>query len=78
MGGWDTMCIFDVHYQIDGIKYTKSYLLALSEDGFQLRKNIQHVLFQEHQQEVAILATDLEELDLIGFNSILKRTKKKA
>ncbi|WP_256942004.1 hypothetical protein [Bacillus thuringiensis] len=43
------MCIFDVHYQINDRKYTKSYLLALVEDGFQLRKNIQHVLFQEHQ-----------------------------
>lgn len=66
MGGWDTMCIFDVHYQIDEIKYTKSYLLALPEDGFQLRKKIQHVLFQEHQKEVAILLTDLEELDLVA------------
>ncbi|HDR3903124.1 TPA: hypothetical protein QCO88_005830, partial [Bacillus cereus] len=46
------MCIFDVHYQINGRKYTKSYLLALVEDGFQLQKNIQHVLFKEHQQEI--------------------------
>ncbi|MEK4774619.1 hypothetical protein MKY31_30765 [Bacillus sp. FSL M8-0139] len=49
------MCIFDVHYQINGRKYTKSYLLALVEDGFQLQKNIQHVLFKEHQQEIKIL-----------------------
>ncbi|MEK4841420.1 hypothetical protein [Bacillus sp. FSL L8-0152] len=60
------MCILDVHYQMDGIKYKKSYLLALPEDGFQLRKNIQHVLFKEHQQEIKILSTDLEELDLIA------------
>ncbi|KAB2427364.1 hypothetical protein ACQCWJ_26900 [Bacillus thuringiensis] len=60
------MCIFDVHYQINDRKYKKSYLLALVEDGFQLRKNIQHVLFQEHQQEIKILSTDLEELDLIA------------
>ncbi|MBK5429667.1 MULTISPECIES: hypothetical protein [Bacillus] len=61
------MCIFDVHYQMDGIKYKKSYLLALPEDGFQLRKNIQHVLFKEHQQEIKILSTDLEELDLVAL-----------
>ncbi|MEC3159616.1 hypothetical protein P9Z94_26600 [Bacillus thuringiensis] len=60
------MCILDVHYQMDGIKYKKSYLLALPEDGFQLRKNIQHVLFKEHQQEIKILSTDLEELDLVA------------
>ncbi|HDR8121240.1 TPA: hypothetical protein QCZ27_003035 [Bacillus cereus] len=60
------MCILDVHYQMDGIKYKKSYLLGLPEDGFQLRKNIQHVLFKEHQQEIKILSTDLEELDLIA------------
>ncbi|EEM44686.1 hypothetical protein bthur0005_55010 [Bacillus thuringiensis serovar pakistani str. T13001] len=36
------------------------------EDGFQLRKNIQHVLFNEHQQEITILSTDLEELDLVA------------
>jgi hypothetical protein len=63
------MCIFDVHYQINDRKYTKSYLLAhwtLVEDGFQLRKNIQHVLFKEHQQEIKILSTDLEELDLVA------------
>ncbi|HDR8052365.1 hypothetical protein NST86_34485 [Bacillus sp. FSL L8-0199] len=60
------MCIFDVHYQINDRKYTKSYLLALVEDGLQLRKNIQHVLFQEHQQEIKILSTDLEELDLVA------------
>lgn len=60
------MCILDVHYQTDGIKYKKSYLLAVPEDGFQLRKNIQHVLFKEHQQEIKILSTDLEELDLIA------------
>ncbi|HFK1495062.1 MULTISPECIES: hypothetical protein [Bacillus cereus group] len=60
------MCILDVHYQMDGIKYKKSYLLALPEDGFQLRKNIQHVLFKEHQQEITILSTDLEELDLVA------------
>ncbi|PGL50317.1 MULTISPECIES: hypothetical protein [Bacillus cereus group] len=60
------MYIFDVHYQINDRKYTKSYLLALVEDGFQLRKNIQHVLFQEHQQEIKVLSTDLEELDLIA------------
>lgn len=56
------MCVFDVHYQIDGIKYKKSYLLALPEDGLQLRNDIQHVLFQHHQQPVKILSTDLEEL----------------
>ncbi|KZD51632.1 MULTISPECIES: hypothetical protein [Bacillus cereus group] len=61
------MCIFDVHYQINDRKYMKSYLLALVEDGFQLRKNIQHVLFQEHQQEIKILSTDLEELDLVAL-----------
>ncbi|PFV50753.1 MULTISPECIES: hypothetical protein [Bacillus cereus group] len=61
------MCIFDVHYQINDRKYTKSYLLALVEDGFQLRKNIKHVLFKEHQQEIKILFTDLEELDLVAF-----------
>ena len=61
------MCIFDVHYQINVRKYTKSYLLALVEDGFQLRKNIQHVLFKEHQQEIKILSTDLEELDLVSL-----------
>ncbi|AHA10913.1 hypothetical protein ACQVWH_24460 [Bacillus toyonensis] len=61
------MCIFDVHYQINDRKYMKSYLLALVEDGFQLRKNIQHVLFQEHQQKIKILSTDLEELDLIAL-----------
>lgn len=66
MGEWDAMFIFDVHYQSDGIKYTKSYLLALPEDGFQLRIRIQHCLFQEHQKEVAILSTDLEELDLVS------------
>ncbi|HFF3743008.1 hypothetical protein PDR31_29025 [Bacillus cereus] len=60
------MCILDVHYQMDGTKYQKSYLLALPEDGFQLRKNIQHVLFKEHQQEIKILSTDLEELDLVA------------
>ncbi|QHG37683.1 hypothetical protein FOW48_26500 (plasmid) [Bacillus paranthracis] len=60
------MCILDVHYQTDGIKYKKSYLLALPEDGFQLRKNIQYVLFKEHQQEITILSTDLEELDLVA------------
>ncbi|MBG9608846.1 hypothetical protein [Bacillus toyonensis] len=60
------MCIFDVHYQINDRKYTKSYLLALVEDAFQLRKNIQHVLFKEHQQEITILSTDLEELDLVA------------
>ncbi|HDR8115943.1 hypothetical protein P4310_17175 [Bacillus thuringiensis] len=60
------MCIFDVHYQINDRKYTKSYLLALVEDGFQLRKNIKHVLFKEHQQEIKILSTDLEELDLVA------------
>ncbi|MGE6592459.1 hypothetical protein ACQKFU_23385 [Bacillus mycoides] len=60
------MCILDVHYQINDRKYTKSYLLALVEDGFQLRKKIQHVLFQEHQQEIKILSTDLEELDLVA------------
>ncbi|AZJ24703.1 hypothetical protein CT694_35275 (plasmid) [Bacillus wiedmannii bv. thuringiensis] len=60
------MCIFNVHYQINDRKYMKSYLLALVEDGFQLRKNIQHVLFQEHQQEIKILSTDLEELDLVA------------
>ena len=60
------MCIFDVHYQINDRKYTKSYLLALVEDGVQLRKNIQHVLFNEHQQEITILSTDLEELDLVA------------
>jgi len=60
------MCIFDVHYRINDRKYTKSYLLGLVEDGFQLRKNIQHVLFQEHQQEITILSTDLEELDLVA------------
>ncbi|WP_206628049.1 hypothetical protein, partial [Escherichia coli] len=65
-GGRDQMCIFDVHYQINDRKYTKSYLLALVEDGFQLRKNIQHVLFKEHQQEITILSTDLEELDLVA------------
>ncbi|EEM98688.1 hypothetical protein bthur0014_67400 [Bacillus thuringiensis IBL 4222] len=36
------------------------------EDGLQLRKNIQHILFKEHQQEITILFTDLEELDLIA------------
>ncbi|HEQ3527500.1 hypothetical protein [Bacillus cereus] len=56
------MCVFDVHYQIDGIKYKKSYLLALPEDGFQLKNNIQHVLFQDHQQPIKILSTNLEEL----------------
>ncbi|WP_353053539.1 hypothetical protein [Bacillus thuringiensis] len=56
------MCVFDVHYQIDGIKYKKSYLLAWVEDGFQLRNDIQHVLFQDHQQPIKILSTDLEEL----------------
>ncbi|ANS52136.1 TPA: hypothetical protein QCS32_005501 [Bacillus thuringiensis] len=56
------MYVFDVHYQIDGIKYKKSYLLALPEDGFQLRNTIQHVLFQDHQQSIKILSTDLEEL----------------
>lgn len=56
------MCIFDVHYQINDRKYKKSYLLALPEDGFQLRNNIQHVLYQDHQQAVTILSTDLEEL----------------
>ncbi|MBZ4225837.1 hypothetical protein C6356_27900 [Bacillus wiedmannii] len=61
------MCIFDVHYQINDRKYMKSYLLALVEDGFQLRKNIQHVLFQEHQQEIKILSTDLEELDFVAL-----------
>ncbi|MBG9750824.1 hypothetical protein ABD81_18965 [Bacillus thuringiensis] len=61
------MCILDVHYQMDGTKYKKSYLLALPEDGFQLRKNIQHVLFQEHQQEIKILSTDLEELNLVAL-----------
>ncbi|PHG06838.1 hypothetical protein [Bacillus toyonensis] len=61
------MCIFDVHYQINDRKYMKSYLLALVEDGFQLRKNIQHVLFQEHQQEIKVLSTDLEELDLVAL-----------
>ncbi|MGN4294156.1 hypothetical protein COL26_32260 [Bacillus thuringiensis] len=60
------MCILDVHYQMDGIKYKKSYLLALPEDGFQLRKSIKHVLFKEHQQEITILSTDLEELDLVA------------
>jgi hypothetical protein len=39
-------------------------LLALPEDGFQLRNNIQHVLYQDHQQVVTILSTDLEELYL--------------
>ncbi|MGR5880782.1 hypothetical protein ACT7DC_00560 [Bacillus cereus] len=58
------MCVFDVHYRINGIKYKKSYLLALPEDGFQLRNNIQHVLYQDHQQVVTILSTDLEELYL--------------
>lgn len=58
------MYIFDVRYQMNGIKYTKSYLLALPGDGFYLRKNIQHVLFREHQQAVTILSTDLEELDV--------------
>ncbi|CAI8815348.1 AraC family transcriptional regulator [Bacillus pseudomycoides] len=58
------MCIFDVHYQINDRKYKKSYLLALPEDGFQLKNNIQHVLFQDHQQPVTILSTDLEELSL--------------
>ncbi|PFZ08104.1 hypothetical protein COL63_25685 [Bacillus pseudomycoides] len=58
------MCIFDVHYQINDRKYKKSYLLALPEDGFQLKNNIQHVLFQDHQQAVTILSTDLEELYL--------------
>ena len=61
------MCIFDVHYQINDRKYTKSYLLALVEDGFQWRKNIQHGLFKEHQQEIKILSTDLEELDLVAL-----------
>ncbi|MGX5389946.1 hypothetical protein [Bacillus thuringiensis] len=61
------MCIFDVHYQINDRKYTKSYLLALVEDGIQLRRSIQHVLFQEHQQEIKILSTDLEELDLVAL-----------
>ncbi|WP_186320999.1 hypothetical protein [Bacillus mycoides] len=56
------MCVFDVQYQIDGIKYKKSYLLALPEDGFQLRNTIQHVLFQDHQQSIKILSTNLEEL----------------
>ncbi|EEL36851.1 hypothetical protein bcere0020_58150 [Bacillus cereus Rock3-29] len=36
------------------------------EDGFQLRKSIQHVLIKEHQQEITILSTDLEELDLVA------------
>jgi hypothetical protein len=58
------MCVFDVHYQINGIKYKNLYLLALPEDGFQLRNNIQHVLYQDHQQVVTILSTDLEELYL--------------
>ncbi|HHL0974300.1 TPA: hypothetical protein ACQUHP_006060 [Bacillus cereus] len=61
------MCIFDVHYQINDRKYMKSYLLALVEDGFQLRKNIKHVLLQEHQQEIKILSTDLEELDSVAL-----------
>lgn len=56
------MCVFDVHYQIGEIKYKKSYLLALPEDGFQLKNNIQHVLSKEHQNPVKILSTELEEL----------------
>lgn len=56
------MCVFDVQYQIGNVKYQKSYLLAWPDEGFQLKKEIQHVLSQEHQNPVKILSTDLEEL----------------
>lgn len=56
------MCVFDVQHQIGSLTYQRSYLLAWSDEGFQLKKEIQHVLSQEHQQSVKILFTDLEEL----------------
>ncbi|MFV1456807.1 hypothetical protein ACQKFK_30660 [Bacillus mycoides] len=56
------MCIFEVHYQIGEVKHQKSFLLAWSEEGFQLRKTIQHLLSSEHQQEVKVISTDLEEI----------------
>ncbi|HDX9577637.1 TPA: hypothetical protein ROX88_001134 [Bacillus pseudomycoides] len=56
------MCIFDVQYQVGNVTYQKSYLLAWTAEGFQLKKEIQHVLSQEHQNPVKILFTELEEL----------------
>ncbi|WP_186323874.1 hypothetical protein [Bacillus thuringiensis] len=56
------MCVLEVHYQIGKVEYQKSFLLAWPEEGFQLRKTIQHVLTSEHQQEVRVLSTDLEEI----------------
>ncbi|CAI8823882.1 Transcriptional regulator [Bacillus sp. IT-79MI2] len=56
------MYIFDVSYLIQGVSFAKSFLLAESKDGFELKNDIEYILQTEHQTPVQIVATDFEEL----------------
>ncbi|WP_179139777.1 hypothetical protein [Bacillus sp. CDB3] len=57
-----SMYMFDVSYSVDGNNFSKSFLLAESKDGFELQKQVQTLLEQEHIAPVQIVETDLEEL----------------
>ncbi|MHB0803027.1 hypothetical protein PVK73_26785 [Bacillus thuringiensis] len=56
------MYMLDVSYFVDGKNFSKSFLLAESRDGFELQKQLQTLLEQEHVAPVYIMETDLEEL----------------
>ncbi|MGX5633530.1 hypothetical protein [Bacillus thuringiensis] len=56
------MYMFGVRYSVDGNNFSKSFLLAESEDGFELQQPLQTLLEQEHVAPVYIMETDLEEL----------------
>ncbi|MGG0326620.1 hypothetical protein ABEY48_20220 [Bacillus mycoides] len=57
-----SMYMFDVSYSVDGNNFSKSFLLAESEDGLELQQQLQTLLEQEHVAPVYIMETDLEQL----------------
>ncbi|WP_208743056.1 hypothetical protein [Bacillus cereus] len=56
------MYMFEVSYSVNGYDFSKSFLLAESKDGFDMQKQLQALLEQEHVAPVYIMETDLEEL----------------
>ncbi|MEX0415220.1 hypothetical protein [Bacillus sp. C30] len=56
------MYLIDVSYAVAGSNFSKSFLLAEPRDGFELQKQLQALLEQEHVAPVYIMETDLEEL----------------
>ncbi|MDA2639184.1 hypothetical protein [Bacillus sp. FSL R12-0069] len=56
------MYMFEVSYSVNGYNFSKSFLLAELKDGFDMQKQLQALLEQEHVGLVQIVETDLEEL----------------